>query len=73
MPVLYYIYTFCLYNSYVSFIIGNETTCEKKRKGNTSDLEVIFVPRTSGKHTLEIRILNKVLVNEDFEIKQGLY
>lgn len=56
------------------FIIDAETTsaCEKKRKGNTKDLEVIFMPTRSGKHTLEIRILGKVVVNKNFEIKTGL-
>lgn len=57
------------------FIIDAETTCacEKKRQGNTKDLEVIFMPTRSGKHTLEIRILDKVVVKEKFEIKPGLW
>lgn len=56
------------------FIIDAETTCacEKKRQGNTKDLEVIFMPTRSGKHTLEVRILDKVVVKEKFEIKPGL-
>lgn len=55
-------------------MIDAETTCacEKKRQGNTKDLEVIFMPTRSGKHTLEIRILDKVVVKEKFEIKPGL-
>lgn len=56
------------------FIIDAEKmrACEKKRKGNTKDLEVIFMPTRSGKHTLEIRILGNVIVKEEFEIKPGL-
>lgn len=54
------------------FITDTVTTCEKRRKGNTNDLEVIFMPTRASEHILEIKILGKVVVNEHFRIKEGL-
>lgn len=56
------------------FIIDVEKmcVCEKKRKGNIKDLEVIFMLIRFGKYILEIRILGNVIVKEEFEIKLGL-
>lgn len=57
------------------FIIDVEIifVCEKKRKGNIKDLEVIFMLIRFGKYILEIRIFGKVVVNKNFEIKIGLW
>lgn len=56
------------------FTTDTVTTCEKRRKGNTNDLEVIFMPTRNWEHyyTLEIRMFGKVVVNQDFELKKGL-
>lgn len=55
------------------FIADTVITCKKRRKGNTNDLEVTFIPAEALYHTLEIRMFGKVVVNENFQIKQGFY
>lgn len=54
------------------FITDTVTTCEKRRKGNTNDVEVIFMPTKALDHALEFRMFGKLVVKKQFEIKKGL-
>ncbi|XP_052683351.1 uncharacterized protein LOC128163738 [Crassostrea angulata] len=50
--------------------IGNETKCwTEMKKGSTDELEVTVKPTMTGRHSLEIRILYRVVVHKEFESK----
>lgn len=51
---------------------GAETECARKmKKGSTDELEVTVKPTMTGRHSLEIRVLDRVVVSKDFESKPG--
>lgn len=51
---------------------GNETKCWiEMKKGSTDELEVTVKPTMTGRHSLEIRILDRVVVHKEFESKPG--
>lgn len=51
---------------------GNETKCwTEMKKGSTDELEVTVKPAMAGRHALEIRILDRVVVSKEFESKPG--
>lgn len=41
------------------------------KKGSTDELEVTVKPIMTGRHALEIRILDRVVVHKEFESKSG--
>lgn len=51
---------------------GNETKCWiEMKKGSTDEIEVTVKPAMTGRHALEIRILDRVVVSKEFESKPG--
>lgn len=51
---------------------GTETECARKmKKGSTDELEVTVKPTMTGRHALEIRVLDRVVVSKAFESKPG--
>lgn len=44
---------------------------DRDEKGNTDELEVTMKPAMTGRHALEIRILERVVVSKEFESKPG--
>lgn len=53
---------------------GAETECARKmKKGSIDELEVTVRPTMTGRHSLEIRVLDRVVVSKDFESKPGKY
>lgn len=54
------------------FTTGNEIKCSRKmKKGSTDELEVNVKPTMTGRHALEIRVLDRVVVYKEFESKPG--
>lgn len=41
------------------------------KKGSTDELEVTVKPAMTGRHVLDIRILDRVVVSKEFESKPG--
>lgn len=57
-----------------NFLTGNENRCSWKiKKRSTHNMEVIWKPAMTGKHALEIRVLNRVVVYKEIESKPGKY
>lgn len=51
---------------------GNETKClTEMKKGSTDELEVTVKPAMTGRHVLDIRILDRVVVSKEFESTPG--
>lgn len=51
---------------------GNETKClTEMKKGSIDELEVTVKPAMTGRHALDIRILDRVVVSKEFESKPG--
>lgn len=51
---------------------GNETKCWREmRKGSIDELNVTVKPTMTGRHALEIRVLDRVVVHKNFESKPG--
>lgn len=67
------LYGYASFYEFKTFLTsGNETKCWwEMKKGSTDELEVTVKPIMTGKHSLEIRILDRVVVSKDFESKPG--
>lgn len=53
-------------------VTGAETeSIVKMKNGSKTDLEVTVKPSGTGRHTLEIKVLDRVVVSKEFECKPG--
>jgi hypothetical protein len=57
----------------VDIMTGAETESKMKiKQGSKTDLEVTVKPTVTGRHTLEVRVLDRVVVSKAFECKPGI-
>lgn len=67
------LYNYASFYEFKTFLTsGNETACWwEMKKGSTDELEVTVRPTMTGRHVLEIRVLDKVVLSKNFESKPG--